>query len=571
MGFGGKKVITPCPNIRIASEKNLYLNDAEIRLLCGDKENSREGKAWSEIPLAQAKTLFKNFLQDRGYYHPTFKEITPGLVEFDAGPLTQIKKLSGKTLPSSVRVERFRTPMNEPLTPQQISSTQDWLKRRLQEEGYPCPEVRTQAFPEEGEIQVEWMNPRPVAKIEKIHEDAPSDLNLGVVRRFDAFKVGGPYSLRLTDITSRRNAQTRLVLSQDFEPRCDALTTSSDNLQFSETVRVGPPRLIAIGIGANTETGPLIRGSWAHTRLGRTGSSAELMFRASFREQRIISKANWFYTDQPSRTKISPLLQFSHENEPRFELLAFRSQALWETGTEVDEGQWRMGIGPAWQNLQQLRGIGPVNSQYFSLKTELEHETHLFEYYARSPRTGYRFTLASTYSVQPIAGAGNPWLFQLEGNWLEHLGGYDPPLVVWGARSQVFYTLLPENTLAQDVPVDFRRWIGGGRDIRGFSRGELPDHDGGTRMGVGFQTEVRVPFFSIWKIEPLLLADYATILSGLSTRDEKWRSFWSPGFGLRYESPIGTIRTTLAHGFEIGNPLSPLSHIQFYLSLGEEF
>jgi outer membrane translocation and assembly module TamA len=111
--------------------------------------------------------------------------------------------------------------------------------------------------------------------------------------------------------------------------------------------------------------------------------------------------------------------------------------------------------------------------------------------------------------------------------------------------------------------------VGGGNDIRGYGRLELPNNDFGGRYTVTLGTEVRFPYTLPFKIEPFLLADFGIMRSGPATDSESTLGVWSPGFGLRCESPIGPIRASVAHGFVL-NGAGP-EHWQFYLGLGEEF
>src|SRR5687767_14266 len=64
------------PRVLIISSRELDpgLNDIEKRLVCGEPigKKSLTGGAWAKIPLSQAKYNLTNFLQKRGYHHPSF-------------------------------------------------------------------------------------------------------------------------------------------------------------------------------------------------------------------------------------------------------------------------------------------------------------------------------------------------------------------------------------------------------------------------------------------------------------------------------------------------------------------
>jgi translocation and assembly module TamA len=572
--FGRKRsAYSPCERVKILRFDDLNLTPAEIRLLCGDTDAGREGKAWKDIPPAQARKSFENFLQDRGYLSPTFRPIENGITEFDPGKITRITHVSGIGIPNDLKIGDYRGGHGEPMTPQLISRMSEWLKRRLQEAGYPCPEIEARAYPDTGEVVLEWKNPGPKARISGLREDSSVGPLLNAVRRYDAFELGGPYSLVLAQITEQRSSNAHLTFSHSLTPECSAVpaTPSPPETRLTESVQMGAPRTVTFGISANSEVGPDAHASWAHTRLGVSGSSAELSVQGSLREQVGIAKANWYYLQASSRQYISPLIQFSNQNEPRFQLLAFRSQALWETGTEVSSGSWNFGAGPAWQNLQQLEGVGPLNSQFLSVKTEISYLSHEFEYRASSPRDGFRVSVSSVYVPRSIVGAGQPLSLSIQGTWLTYPGHSDPPWVIFGVRGRAFSTFVPADTSVQNIPVDFRQWLGGGESVRGFGLQEIPDQAFGALQGMSLSTELRVPGVLPLKLEPLFLLDGALTRSGVDTFNEQTQTFWSPGFGLRDETPVGTLRTTLAHGFEVGAPHSVVSHWQAYLSLGEEF
>lgn len=562
---------SPCPHLRILQADKLDLTDTEIRLLCGDPEQNRVGRAWSDIPITQAKRNFTNFLQDRGYFFPKFREVQPGLMEFDPGEKTHIKNLKGENLPDEVRLDRYRMHKGEELTPKRVSSARDWLKKRFQEEGYPCPEVEAEATPETGEMVFRWLNPSEAAAISAIQEDGTIGLRTGIIRRYDAFRVGQQYSLMRTQITGKRSSADHLTISHDLEPNCRDYLPQSKQIEILETIQVGPPRLITFAVGLNTESIVIGRASWAHTRLGKNGSDVSFTLRGSLKEQSALAKANWYFLNHPSRQSIAPLFRFSHENERRYELIALRGQTLWTTGFEFGQAGFTFGIGPGGRNIQQIDGVGPLHSRFMTIETEMNYLSHAYEYYSDSPRMGQKLSFISTFVPSNIPYVGHPFHARIEGTTLFNPGGYDPPLFVFGVRGGIFFTKISQQTRLVDVPIDFRKWIGGGRDVRGFGREELPDNDFGARAGGFAGAEVRVPHILPAELEPFVFTDGAWLRYGATPNAEGLQGFWSPGFGIRWESPIGALRTSLAHGYEIGKPDSRLSHWQFYLSLGEEF
>lgn len=564
----------PCPHIEILDADDLDFTDAEKRLLCGDDDPGRTGVAWKDIPLAQAKGFFKTFLQDRGYFAPEFKVLADGAVEFDHGPRFRVRSVKGVGIPSSIRVEKYRTPIGEPLTPGRISDAKSWLKRRLQEEGYPCPEIDAYADAERGEITLDWINPSPAATIGQIQEDPRSGLGRGILRRYDAFEPGKtPYSLIITEVSARRSGEAKLTSSHDIYPVCpkSAETPSGPTIDLEESAPVGPPRLIAIGVSLNSEVGPQLDATWSHTRLGATGSLVEFSARASLKEQRGRAKAHWYYLSTPSRARISPQIEFAHQNERRYETVATRARGYWETGGEMRAGAWELRVAPGWQDIQQVDGVGPHHSQFTSLHFEADYISHLFHYHSPDPREGQRISISAMFVPTTLPGAGNPFSLSAQKTWLFAPGHSEPRLAIFGARARVFSSWVASGTRTQHLPIDFRQWLGGMRDLRGFGREELPDQGFGARQGLVLSSEVRFPGILPWRLDPLALLDATWFRTGAGVDHERLEAYWNLGAGLRWQSPVGTVRTTLARGFQVGMPDSRLSHLQVHLSLGEEF
>lgn len=568
--FGRKRTAERiCDQIQVVNSGALDLSDTERRLLCGDPKPDRVGKAWSEIPLRQAQANFRTFLQDRGYFAPVFREASPGVAEFDPGQPTPIRSFKIQGIPREVAITEYRTLKGERLTPQNVQRARDWVSRRLRENGYACPEILAEGDPATGVITLQWRNPATPAMIVALLEDGTTGLAPSVIRRYDAFRVGGPYRLNLLEITGRRSSEDELTLAHDLDPRCPAKVTNA--IVVDETIVVGPPRVVRVRLSANTETGPQVQAAWGNTRIGLAGSSAQLSARASFKEQSLLGEGKWYYAYDGRRSHIYPRVQFRHENELRYELVALRARALWRTGGELDFGSWTAGFGFGGQNLQQIEGVGPLNRKYGSLHAELGYLSHDFEAGRRDPRKGQRAAVSALVVPQHLPGVGQPVMLEADAHWLFPIGDVDPPRMILGVRGKAAASYVRSGASIDELPLDFRRWYGGGLDARGFGRGEIPDNDYGARQGLSLGTEIRFPQALPLDLEPIAFVDLAWLRSGLTTDTETTRLFWGPGGGLRLPTTFGTVRATVAHGYEAGAPPSQLSHWQFYLSFGEEF
>jgi outer membrane translocation and assembly module TamA len=227
-------------------------------------------------------------------------------------------------------------------------------------------------------------------------------------------------------------------------------------------------------------------------------------------------------------------------------------------------------VGPVLDLTRTLRGLGPSNSHFLSLETELGVKTHYFEFYRNSPRSGFRSLLNLRFNSADAFSDASAQRLQLISEALWNLGEKDPPLVVLGLRGGVFTTLTPErlNEGATSLPPTYRHYLGGSADLRGFGLDELPDAEGSFSAAFA-DFEAR-----LGGVLPLGIQPFGFLDVGLTGREPvRWALplYWNPGFGLRWESPIGVFRTTLAHGYVTGQPESPRSHWQFFFSFGEEF
>jgi translocation and assembly module TamA len=163
------------------------------------------------------------------------------------------------------------------------------------------------------------------------------------------------------------------------------------------------------------------------------------------------------------------------------------------------------------------------------------------------------------------------FLLDAQSNW--NLGRFDPPFMVLSWRGFAGTTLASDGTIASDIiPVSMRFYIGGDADIRGFSRKELPFHGRGFYTALYNGIELRAGDVLPLGIQPFILLDVAK--GGDESFHLAGELYWSPGFGVRWKSPFGVVRASLAHGFiengaEEQDPED--EHWQFFASFGQEF
>jgi translocation and assembly module TamA len=129
----------------------------------------------------------------------------------------------------------------------------------------------------------------------------------------------------------------------------------------------------------------------------------------------------------------------------------------------------------------------------------------------------------------------------------------------------------PANAFTK-LPPTQRFFLGGDADLRGVDRKQLPNGGTGFLTALYEGVELRAGDVIPYGIAPFLFLDAA--MGGLRDFHVDPDVYYSPGLGVRWASPFGTIRTTLGRGltWRRGSPTDPpLPHWQFFFSFGKEF
>ena len=522
-----------------------------------------DSPAWAEIPDAQRRYHLTVFLQARGYHHPTFA-LENDVTYVNPGTKTEVSSIEVHGDPPDFHIDMKRGIVGESLTPALLDELEKWAFYRLQTIGYACPRVLVSADADTGRIILN-LYPGSIQNIASISEDFIEDTRPGIFRRYDAFRFGHPFDVNLLRLTRNRALSDGQV--ESFELVVQECV--GDQVQLKQETIAGPPRILSFAFGVNTEGLLLARGSWKSTRLGSTASTIHTQALFSARRQKIEGASDWYFLPWPSRAFLRPAVFVERQNETPFEALTLHAQLYPVTTWDGQSEGLIVHAGPVYDYVHTLRGTGPSDVRVLSLEGGLRLMSHLFELYRNDPRTGFLlefgFNLSSNQIVSDLGALRSRLGFQI----LWNTQSYDPPLFVVGVRGALA-TTFPFNSEAKfALPASFLQFLGGAADLRGFSRRELP------LGGVGRLTSAYLGVEGRWiaglplGIQPIVFADVGALGSDAGSLDDP--VFWSPGLGMRVASPIGIFRLTLAHGFETGARRSGTSHLQFYLSYGEEF
>ncbi|MCM2277868.1 MAG: BamA/TamA family outer membrane protein [Oligoflexia bacterium] len=562
VAHGGERL---CPGLRFEGELQPGLSETEHRLLCGDPRS----EAWGSIPTHQARFHFRNFLQKRGYLHPSF--IAEGTTEgvgtlVRIGTPTLLSRIRTQGAPEELRIERRRKLLGRPVTPTLLNEIEQWVYRRLQAAGHPCPDVETLADRDSGEVLVQ-MRPGPQAPLSAVIEEKPVPGTLpGIFRRYDAFQLGDRFNGDWLAVTANRINAQDVVLNVHFTPECSPAPDPEKGVTVRQSVTPGPPRLMSFGFGIDTEGLLLARAAWRHSRLGRGASWLDFTALGSAREQLLEATLEWFHLARPSRQSLRPSLLLRHRNERPFETLEARGGIAFSTSADGTRAGLVALAGPSIQGLRTYRGVGPRDSRFLSLDAEATLTSHAFEYYSADPRTGYRLGAAASLGSRALLSTVSAQRAELRGEVLLNYRDFDPPLLVLGFRGALAATFTAERPgAATGLPASFFHFLGGSSNLRGFGRQELPKDGLGGLTSAFLNSELRLGSTLPWNLDPFVFLDLGALGRAPLALDPP--IYHSPGAGLRWLSPIGVFRTTLARGFPADVP----GHWQLFISFAEEF
>ena len=554
---------SPCKNIIISSPEKIKFSSNEKVFICGKSEISE----WKKIPTYQQEIHLKAMLQARGYHLTSFTSKKRNLY-VQTGAKVLIKKIAYPRAKLGRWAYRYHGPIGEPLTPDILKEIEGFIKAGLAENGDPCSEVEIIAFAKEGLVEVSIKQSENL-KLTKVNEDLDDRLYPALFRRFYAFQLNNKYNSRLMDLTTKRIINSGVAQYNQFLPRC----TLNDGIHVNQKILLGKPVLLSIGVGGSTEDGPLAQLTWKNSRIGKNGSQAKLSLYTSLRQQRLQLLGNWFPYEEHERTYFEPSLTFRRLAEKQLKSLEANASFLYAKSYDNESSRYEFKIGPSYNFYDSIEAAINTTQYYPSLRFSLSMTSHDFEYNLDNPIEGSRLAISTEFVNDSFASDFNAYQFKISGHYLKNLGDYTPAHLVLGLRFGLSTTLgTTKNQDSQDLPLKFRYFIGGAQDLRGFNRNEIPL--GGEGAFSTFYSSIELRNFSLItpKWQPLIFLDIG--LLGDSSTSLQTPIFWSPGLGMRWDSPVGVFRSTLAHCYLWKNDKqlpNSLSHFQFFFSYGKEF
>lgn len=559
--LGRAEVVQLC-NVKIESKERIDFSGVEENWLCGDKDSA----AWQRVPIPQKRLFLTGFLQARGFHKPKF-EVKDGMLFVDAGPQLHVERFTVKGASADFDPSKRRLLKGKVFNASALDDATAWTRRQLQYVGYPCPDVTPLALVDEQEILL-TVKPGEKKDFSIVEATEGNDLHPGVIDRYTAFTPDQTFDIRLLELTSTRILNDDLYLSSYYDVLCSA----GEQPRIVRRFVPAKPRLITVGVGFDSNAGPLGRARFKWSRIDTPANSLETVLFASFREQTLSN--SFYYHISPNvapNLQLEPNLTVSHFEEANYESLKTSAggnvRYLWEFPTY----QLVASLGPSFSYQKTFRGEGPSNYQALRFLGRLTAQSHLFEYYSSDPRSGWNAALETTSQFGGLFANQTINRVQLKHQALWNLGRFDPPFAILGWRGLIgtyFYNSALQGNL--DAPIAERFSLGGDEDIRGFDRKRLPGDKQGylTTIYQGF--ELRAGTWFPIDIQPFLFLDMAKVGSSSASLNNTF--FYAPGLGLRYASPFGSLRATLGRGYALNKPdTDPDPGYQFFFTFGKEF
>lgn len=547
---------------RFVTPDQIKWTTSEKRTLCG----SSDTPSWQNIPFNQAEFFFRSFLQSRGYHSPSFEKNDDKLF-VKPGKLTAVSELRAFPERTDLDLDKYWYPIGRPLTPDQLNEIEKWFAFKLGRLGYACPKFSMTANKETGEVHIQF-DAGDHWTIDEIEGASIPQVENGTLDRYRAFSLGDAYDPVLLEISANRLKDSQTVLNTQYSPECAKKPAGT----IRQTTLPGEPRLLSFGFGFDSENLFIVKGSWRNSRLTRNASMLEVSGSLSYREQFFLTSYDWYYLSYPSAHYLKSYFRVERDFEPNYEARSIKAVSAPAYQTDWKNLKLDMYLGPSLSFESTQRGEAPDSTRLLTMDLGFNIQSHMYEYFLANPQTGYQLNLFGSFSNKSVVSDVSVSHYRLDFTYLWNVLNYDPTIWVLGFRGAYVTSQPGKGTDAKEIPASLKQFLGGSEDMRGFARKNLPSEGTGSLTKAYLGIELRLNNKLPWGLQPLLFVDYGQL--GDLAFDLNPIQFYSPGIGMRWQSPIGTVRFSAAHGYVNNDKLGAYqdrTDMQYYISLGEQF
>lgn len=566
LSFGVQGAEKLCPGIVISGEEDLDFTDNERRLLCGDKEM----EAYKVIPPYEAKFFMTGFLQSRSYLNPEFR-IEGDTLFVETGKKNELKKIN-VTFPEKeeeefIQSELDRLYQGKNLNPGLLNEMENEALSILRRRGHPCAKPETLADPSTEIVDLSFLNTNAF-KFGKIEKEKIEGLHPNALNRFYPFEEDDRFDERLLELHEKRLLRQEVVQGSYFLEVC---SPGGDEFSLEEKFLPGPPRTLRFGVGASTEIGTYGRIRWSHNRWKEMASKLSATLEASFRKQSLVLTSDHFFWSDHPRRSIKSELEITRESQLTYEQFLTKltpAKLRWSR----DKGGHRhlYELGPAYE-YGTYNTDDKSQSRHFStavLEGSFLWTNHDYEFYDVHPQEGDEVSLALSYRDETLGFQTRATKADASYVTLKRFATFGRGILIGGFRAIAGTTFVGSNEEIDTLPPLVKFFGGGSNDIRGFQLNTLPQNNGlGALSKLVFKWEVRKTYFIIPSLEIFGFLDHGQF--GDKSFSTESRTYYSPGLGLRWNSPIGVVQTFAAKAYGT----SPYENIgeNFFIGLGTYF
>lgn len=549
-----------CHGIYAHSLQGIKLSKAEKKLICNEYAEA----PYNRIPSNQKKYLLAKFLEARGYYNYKIEDRNTDIF-VDPGPIALTRSVAVKNDPIGIDPSRFWKVYGHPMTSSSLDLLEQWIRDQLAKKGFPCIQVKTTAYPESGDVEIDIK--RAHRKIfGRVDMEPIPGLMGGVESRFQAFQSGDVFDSTLLAISHKRLLASELVLNASYSINC----SSSEDLEISFSRLPGKPRLISISTGFDTEEIFNFEASWQNARLGGLGSMMLFSAKSSYRMQSLRFLYDWYYAPFPVKHSIKTFLSLMREFEKDYENIQFQTQLGPTFSFDSAAALFEFWLGIRYEYNEILRGEGLSQSYSLPLVFNLNIKNHEYELQEEDPSSGYRLHFSMESSSKDLGSDFSEFRIKMDSLYLKNLFQLDPAVWVFGLRLSLATINLGSDSEFADYPQSKRLYLGGSNTIRGFSRKSIPKAGALTNLYLG--SELRLLQLFPFGLQPVVFLDYAR--QGQKTAYLQPTNYWAPGIGVHWKTFIGLVRASVSYGLISGrrkDEYSNLESLQVYISYGENF
>lgn len=526
-----------CPEVRFEGDK-IDFSDTEVRLFCGDPKSH----AWKNIPAYQAQIVIQGFLQSRGYLTPEFSRDGETLI-VKTGKVHEIEsiavKVENKKLRRKIRRDVRRLYKGRVLDTSMLNSVEGEAMARLRSRGYPCGKVNSHADVTTDTVTL-LLEPKDRHVFGEIDREKIKGLHDNALLRFYPMKPEERFDSELLELTEKRLLRSQVVQGTYFLENCsDEGKTFSLSQRFIE----GPPRTLRFGAGASTEAGPMARARWSHNRWGPMASQLSATVEASFRVQSLNLSADYFAWEDSPRRSIFTDVEVTRESQFDYEQVLNRVRPRMKWTRDIGDYQNVWMAGPAYEVgtfLSDLKGE-TRSFNNVALHGSFERTGHDYEFFDVHPEGGHQQSVSLSYRTPRLGFSETLTRVDTSFVSLGQLGTFRRGRVIGGVRLKAGVAFTGGTTKLEDLPPEVKFFGGGSDDLRGYLLRTLPRNDGaGALTRYLVKLELRNTNFFHEKVEAFTFWDLGQFGDRSATVDQ--RIWHSPGFGIRWLSPIGMVQ-----------------------------